>query len=290
MLKTTKHFTEIMFVQTVIASILSAAFAFVTTDNAGLVPFDRFFVIVFENKDYRDVMADNYFGTVLPQKGRLLTNYEALAHPSQANYIGMISGSTHGVKTDSTTDIDGDTIVDKLEEQGLTWTTYQEDYAGNCDKSSSMSGGLYKRKHNPFISFTSISRDEKRCSNIVNSERLYDDIKSNSVPEYVFYTPNMDHDGHDTDLHTSSTWLEGFLEPLFKEPAFANTLFLVTFDETESYMGRNIIYSVLLGNPVAAGSTDNTHYTHYSHIATLTKYWGIGSLKYDSKAAPFSLK
>ena len=54
-------------------------------------PFDRFFVIVLENTYFKDAMNDFYMGKNLTQQGRLLTNYEAIMHPSQPNYIAMVS-------------------------------------------------------------------------------------------------------------------------------------------------------------------------------------------------------
>lgn len=49
----------------------------------------------------------------------------------------------------------------------------------------------YARKHNPFISFKNIQSSKSRCAKIVNSKQLDKDIKNNSVPQFVFYTPNV---------------------------------------------------------------------------------------------------
>jgi hypothetical protein len=76
-----------------------------------------------------------------------------------------------------------------LEKKDISWKSYQEDYPGGCNKE--MDIGLYARKHNPFMSFTNISKDKKRCAKIVNSKQLDKDIARNSVPQFVFYTPNV---------------------------------------------------------------------------------------------------
>jgi hypothetical protein len=56
---------------------------------------------------------------------------------------------------------------------------------------------------------------------------LYQQIMFNNV---VFYTPNMNNNGHDTTISYTSNWLEGFLEPLLTEPIFKNTIFLVYYN------------------------------------------------------------
>nr|KAJ3399268.1 hypothetical protein HK105_004946 [Polyrhizophydium stewartii] len=217
----------------------------------------------------------------------------ALTHPSQPNYIGMISGSTKGVILDLDGNIDRRNVVDLLEAKGITWASYQENYPGGCFTDSKSSDGLYRRKHNPFISFTNIAKNPKRCENIVNAEELEADIKANTVPQFVFYTPNMNNDGHDTDAATASRWLFGFLEPKLKDPVFKNTVFYITFDENEwllPWFNDNKIYSLFVGGPIAPGTTDNTKYDHYSILATLQARWGLGNLgQGDVGATPFNI-
>lgn len=54
----------------------------------------------------------------------------------------------------------------------------------------------YARKHNPFISFKNIQKDKKRCANIVSAKQLDKDIDDDSVPQYVFYTPDVSNKHH----------------------------------------------------------------------------------------------
>ncbi|KAK6097042.1 hypothetical protein MT418_002683 [Batrachochytrium dendrobatidis] len=241
--------------------------------------FDRFGVIVLENQDFDAAMEDPYMGTELRKKGMLLTNYHALTHPSQPNYLAMISGSTSGVFMDFPANINRKTIVDLMEAKNVSWKTYQEDYPGNCYTGTSQ--GLYYRKHNPFITFTTISKNPARCAKIVNSNQLLTDIKAEQVPQYFFYTPNINNDGHNTDITTASNWLKNFLEPLLANPYFDRTVFLVTFDENDwllPWFDNNQIYSLLVGKPVKPNTSDNTEYNHYSQMTTVQARWDLGSL------------
>jgi hypothetical protein len=96
-----------------------------------------------------------------------LTDYHAITHPSQPNYIAAAGASTHGVLTDNFNRIDASSksIVDLLEAGGVSWSVYQEDmpYSGfEGDYVNQQNGAnAYVRKHkygiprasNPVLSF-----------------------------------------------------------------------------------------------------------------------------------------
>ncbi|KAF7727958.1 hypothetical protein EC973_006846 [Apophysomyces ossiformis] len=255
--------------------------------------FDRIVVVVFENQNYEDAAKDPYFSTLAERhNGLALTNYQALAHPSQPNYIGMVSGSHKGTVLDFDSNIDRKSVVDQLDSKGISWKAYQEGYQGDCNKVTS--NGQYRRKHNPFISFTNIANNATRCANIVPATELDKDIENNAVPQYVYYTPDMQNDGHDTSLKYSSDWLKSWLEPRMKNPAFSdNTLIVLTWDEQKDYVDvHNHVLTVLLGPAVQrSAKTDGVRYDHYSILKTVQDNWNLGNLgENDVSATPFILK
>ncbi|KAJ2955915.1 hypothetical protein NQZ79_g8154 [Umbelopsis isabellina] len=248
--------------------------------------FDHFMVVLLENENYDDVVADPYLGNLAKaHKGNLLTDYYALTHPSQPNYIGIIGGSLFGFDDDDPKDIDEKSIVDILEPKGLTWREYAEDYTpgpgGACNTSTSLGDGIYMRKHNPFISYTTVANNITRCQNVVPATQLYKDIADGNLPQFSFYTPNMNNDGHDTNLTTASKWVQSFVEPLMNEPKFLqNTAVLLTWDEARVYTIPNQVWSVLIGDAVkpSANNSDNTRYDHYSILATIEANWDLDNL------------
>ena len=184
-------------------------------------------------------MSDPYF-LKIAKEGRLLTNYHGNIHPSQPNYLAMIAGDHFNVTTDDDVVFNNTaTIVDLFEKENITWGSYQEDYPKDqgCFTNSTAGGeGKYVRKHNPFMSFSSITNDPKRCARVFNSDQLYEDIEKKQLPKYVFYTPNLMDDGHDSNRKGDnftypSSWFEKFFEPLRKNPYMNGTTFLITFDE-----------------------------------------------------------
>jgi hypothetical protein len=253
-------------------------FFFLATQSLSLVPgkyFDRVFLIIFENQGYSDVVKNADFKN-FANNGLLLTQFYARTHPSQPNYITILAGETMGVADDNVHDIDATNIVDLLEAKGVSWKSYNEDYPGNCYTGSKT--GKYARKHTPFISFLNIQNDEARCSKIVQSSELDSDLNNDSLPQYMFYTPNLNNDGHDTDLPTAGRFLSSFFsERLSKFPS--NTLFIVTWDEGEGAdKTSNHIYTALAGSMIPAGTTDSTKYEMASFTRLVEENWSLGSL------------
>ena len=160
--------------------------------------FEHIFVIVLEKNDYAAVQKDAYFAQ-LAARGQLLTNYWALTHPSQPNYIAMIFGDVMSVTNSANYDIAGRNLVEQLEAHELSWKTYQENYPGNCcTKSFEGPEMLYGRKHNPFISADSVRTNPQRCARIVDAAALDADIAADALPNFSFYAPNKWHNAHNS--------------------------------------------------------------------------------------------
>ncbi|KAI9348100.1 phosphoesterase [Obelidium mucronatum] len=242
-------------------------------------------IIVLENADKAAVLADPYFGTTLKNKGYFMNNFFGVSHPSQPNYIAMVAGSYYTCTSDSNCNLAKKNVADLLEAKGLTWKAYNEGIPSVCYTGTS--SGKYYRKHNPLISFTNISGNSTRCARIVSSTQLATDEAAGTLPNYMFYTPDQNNDGHDTTIAYASNWLKGFLEPKLTKAVYANTLFHVVFDESKTSSPNNI-YSLFIGKGMqGAGLVDNTLYNHYSALRTIENIFGLGNMgQNDATATP----
>ncbi|KAK4140802.1 phosphoesterase family-domain-containing protein [Dichotomopilus funicola] len=268
----------------------------------GVVPgkvFDRFITIWLENRDYADVSIDNSIAD-LKRHGILLTRYYAQTHPSQPNYLAAIAGEYFGLNHDDWVRLPENvtTLVDLLEDKGISWAGFFEDipspgYMGNhSDGSTGTDGWDYVRKHNPFVTYDSITNNGERLLRLDSFNVFQRAFAAKEVPQYVFMTPNMMNDGHNTTLDFATKWSHKFLQPLLADKAFdERTLIALTYDESESYDKPNHIVTLLLGSaipPALKGTKDNTLYTHYSMLSTLQANWGLHNLgRYDVGANVF---
>lgn len=244
----------------------------------------------------------------LRKKGITLSNFYATTHPSMPNYMASIAGDYFGMDDDT----DGliapanvATVIDLLESKNISWAHYEEDmpYTGfTGDEFHGKKGkDMYVRKHNPAVLHKSVTESPHRLAQVKNlsmtdthRSEFHKDLKANTLPQWMFITPNMTSDGHDSDMQTAGKWTRNFLEPLLTNPNFTkNTLILVTFDETDAYEIKNQVLAVLVGDAIPSelvGTTDSNFYNHYSEIATVSANWDLPTLgRWDVGANVFGL-
>lgn len=132
-----------------------------------------------------------------------------------------------------------------------------------------------------------------RLWSVGSFDAFTDDLAAAEVPQFVFMSPNMLNDGHNTTLTYATSWAHTFLKPLLADGAFADgrTLIHLTYDESEDYKQPNKIASLLLGNAVPKalrGTEDDTFYSHYSILSSVELNWGLPNLgRYDVGANVF---
>ncbi len=246
--------------------------------------FERVVVVVFENTNLSRALKLPFFSE-LAKQGTLFTNFRAATHPSQGNYIAMTSGSMNGVRGNARKNLDVPHIADLLEGKGLTWKVYVGDYPGNCF--TGMSHKRYARRHNPFISYISIQKNPKRCDRIVNSKEFLEDAERGLLPNYSFYIPNLNDDGHDTGAAFADRWYKKKIQDFLADTKLmTGTLLITTFDENGGKSG-NLVYTSFNGPMVNANLILSKALNFYSLLNLFEDNWSLGSLgKQDETATP----
>ncbi|KAN0073780.1 Phosphoesterase family domain containing protein [Tylopilus felleus] len=262
-----------------------------TITNTPNVPgkvFDRFIQIWLENVDFATALASPAFEKLTTQ-GILLTSYYSVTHPSEPNYIASVGGDFFGLASDDLTYIPNNvsTIVDLLELRGISWASYQENMPTDGFQGYSFTNPdgytYYMRKHNPLVIYDSVGMNATRAARIRNFNDFAVDVNNNSLSQWIFVTPNMRDDGHDTSVSYAGDWLDYWLVPLLQDPNFntPNTLIFLTFDENEDYSVNNNVFGLLLGGVIPQNlrnTKDDTFYTHYSILSTVQNNWSLDNL------------
>lgn len=269
--------------------------------------FDRVLIIVLENVDYERAIQNKDL-TALAAQGASFTNFHALFHPSYPNYLAMIAGTDFGLhrrgsffgdrQVNFPNDAAHPTIADRLVAAGLDFKQYAEELpAGPCPwnvygQHVANKRGNYTRRHVPFLSFREVQ--EKWCDRVirVDSSRadnfFVQDAKKGLVA-YSLYTPNMNHNGHDTTVDVAAAWLQKFLDESFPEKLRTGTLIVVTFDESGGNED-NRIFTLFLGDMVKDAAHQDPkalakRYDHYSVLRTIEDNFGLPPLTANDRAA-----
>ena len=255
-------------------------------------PIQHVVVVWLENHEATSVTVGSMpYLFALGQQYGTATQFYAIRHPSLPNYLAFWSGSTQGVTDDGTYNLSGASISNQMDAAGKSWRTYAQNYpAGGCNKNSGYSGGVdgwgvagsYARKHNPAMSFTYVSGDSVRCSNIQPLNAF------NPLVNYAFVVPNLCNDAHDCSLGQADSFLRAFLPQVFNSSDWAHTLLVVSFDEgTSSTNGGGRIYTMVARQGLS-GFTSATQHNHYGLLRTIENVFGLPCLGASCSAAPLT--
>jgi len=249
--------------------------------SAGLPTFKHVYVLVLENKSLDSVIGNPqapYLNGLATRYG-LATNYGAVAHPSEPNYLALFGGSTHGVTDDRTHNLDGPSIATELEASGRSWRVVEQNVPPGCFTGSSASGGedgpgTYARKHNPAISFNQIQGSPGRCANIVD----FSHFRPNAA-DYQFIAPNLCNDMHNCSVGQGDAFVRGFLGKLLASPTWgSDDVLFITFDEGSHSDSQNLVPLIVVSDKVRSGVRSATAHTHYSLLRTIEDSWGLPCL------------
>ena len=221
------------------------------------------------------------------------------------------------------------TIASQLQGAGLTWRDYNEGMGadpvreppecghpgiGTIDNTQrATSIDEYATRHDPFVYFHSIIDDTVLCdSHVVSLDPLSRDLGSaSSTPNYVFITPDLCDDGHDSPckngqqggLAQADEFLRTWVLRITNSPAFLeqNGLLMIVFDEaatseTSSCCGEiagpggappgilgpggGDTGAVLLSPCIAPGTVSETPYNHYAMLRSVEDIFGVPHIGY----------
>ena len=248
------------------------------------------FTIVMENKDEGEIIGNPQAPYIngMAKSGALAAGYhDSYVHPSEPNYIWMVAGENFGILNDSDPNAGNviqsqSHIADQIERAGLTWKTYQQSMGAPCGLSSH---GTYAVKHNPFAFFADIDgwdgkafQPGTRCvDHVVDYSQLDADLASGALPDYVFITPDLQHDMHDGSIAQGDAWLASEVPKILASPRFQNGGALFLLWDEGSNNGDNPPFIVMSPN-AKPGFVSQTSYDTSSYLKTVQAMLGVEAL------------
>lgn len=292
--------------------------------------YDHVVIVILENQNYTDIIGNTtdapYINNTLLPTASLLSNYFALDHPSEPNYLALISGSEQGEGGDSDPNIGppdnlalktGTNLVDRMEAASVAWKAYMEampvDWYTKSGRTMGDTGGAdfsgnqqYQEHHNPFVYFQNNNdlRTNTRLTKIVPYTQLATDLAvsgGTGLPKFSWITPEIDHDMHDpingttNAIRSGDNWLSTAIPAILTSDAFTKQkgLLLLVWDEDNGL--ANKVACIAAGYNVKQSFTSSNKYDHYSLLRTvetalghLTPMQTDGTKNSDLTAAIFS--
>ncbi|MEO7317737.1 MAG: alkaline phosphatase family protein, partial [Chthoniobacteraceae bacterium] len=244
----------------------SFVLAFLTLASIGHASphrYDHVVIVIEENTDYAQVLGnrvDAPFINELADGGVNFTEFYAITHPSQPNYIHLFSGDHQSVVDDAkpttypwTTPNLGAALI----AAGATFAGYSEDLPAIGDRDTTgvdvvigtTTYKLYRRKHNPWANWQAAIGDlieQNQLPPETNLRFLDFPTDFSQLPDVSFVVPNEQNDMHDGTIRMGDDWLRANLAAYVKWARTHNSLLIVTFDE-DDFSGPNKIPTVFHG-------------------------------------------
>lgn len=244
-----------------------------------------------ENLGYGPALATPGFAS-LARRYASATNYWAVSHPSLPNYLALTSGSTWGITSDCTgCYVTATNLGVQLSAADVSWGAYFEGVLSSCYLDP-YSAADYAGKHNPFRYYTDIRGSRALCDHLRPFTQLTHALADPQavIPQFVWVTPNLCHDGHDCVPQVAAGWLQGFVASVVRTSAWRHGgVLFVTWDESESGgpLGGQVL-TLVIAPTIAPGREIGIYYTHYSLLATIEDAFDLPLLRQARTATPMA--
>ncbi|MGA2618387.1 MAG: alkaline phosphatase family protein [Thermoguttaceae bacterium] len=250
---------------------------------------DHVVIVIDENHAYNEIIGSSaapYINSLAADaKGAVFTQYFALEHPSQPNYIELFSGSNQGVTDDSVPSgapFSTANLGSELLSQGKTFVGYSEDLpsVGFTGATS----GDYARKHCPWVNWQGTGTNQIPA--VDNQPLTAFPSDFSQLPTLSFVIPNLNDDMHDGTIQEGDSWLQQHLDGYVQWAKTHNSLLIFTFDE-DDYTQNNQICTLFVGAMVQHGQYGE-YLTHYNTLRTLEDMYGLPYAGQSATAAAIS--
>ncbi len=234
--------------------------------------FDHIVVVMEESHSFNQIVGDTtdapYINNTLIGGGALLSNYFAISHPSEPNYLAIYAGSDFGITDDNFHSSPDPTLDTVLASGGKSFTGFVE----NPDA---------KQAHNPWEFFPEGTGAESDFSNFPTTTAGF-----SSLPTVSFVIPNLQDDMHDGTIQQGDTWLQQNINAYAQWAVTHNSLLVVVWDEDDGTQ-HNQVPAIFYGANVNPG-VYGTLYNHYDTLSTLVAGYGLTGPRNAAAAAPIT--
>jgi phospholipase C len=245
--------------------------------------------IWFENHSYGAIVGSSQAPfmnrRLIPACG-LATNYHSLAHPSLPNYIAATSGLSLGalgpLRDDCNATGDCHTSAASIFAQAPSWGAYEESMRRPC---THWFTGLYAASHNPAVYYQNLPDCR---TNDVNLKELWPALDGDTLPAFIFITPNMCESMHNCGVSAGDAWLGHVVKRLTASAAYqrGTMAVFVTFDESNPDDSNDQVATFVISPSTPPHTRSGKWFDHYSLLRTTEEMLGIDHLLGEARRAP----
>ncbi|HEX4687937.1 MAG TPA: alkaline phosphatase family protein [Nocardioides sp.] len=236
-------------------------------------------VVIEENHSFDQMRSGMPYLAGLSERYGYATQWHAITHPSEPNYLAIAGGSTFGI-TDDEPPADNapevgqaPSVFSEALNAGKTAATYADAMPTPCALADAYP---YAVRHNPWTYFA--SQRAACAAHDRAAESFVDAASNNRLPDVGFLIPDMLHDAHDGSLAAADAWLRTQLTPVLASTDFTSgrLVVVVTADEDDRHSDNRVLTSVL--TPRVNHEVVDAPLTHYSLSRFIAQVLGVAPL------------
>jgi phospholipase C len=239
-----------------------------------------------------------YDGSDLPLYYNLATDYvlaqrffSSVWGPSTKNHMFSVAAQTGG--TLPANGYEFATIFDRLEEAGVSWKFYVQNYEPSINfrnKGVGMDPKESQMIWDPLASFARFLDDPALSSRIVDLQQYYTDLQNDQLPAVAYLVPSGLSEHPPGDITVGQTFGVGTVTSLMRSSAWKTSVEVITWDDWGGWYdhvvppqvdadGYGFRVPALIISPYAkSGTIDNTTYDFTSVLRLIEDNWGLAPL------------
>ena len=208
---------------------------------------------------------------------------------SVANHMFWLTGTGggHGGRIPEEGFGDLRTIFDRLEERGVSWKFYVQDYDarrtiaadGRADRST-------QAVRVPLLNFPRVVRDRELFSRVVDLGEYYEDLERGTLPSVAYIAPAGGSEHPPGGVAPGQALVRTLVNALARSEAWRSSAFMWTYDEWGGWFdhvrpprGRGFRVPAILVSPYARrGLVDSTPLDHTSILRFIEDNWRLAPL------------
>lgn len=185
------------------------------------------------------------------------------------------------------------TIFDRLEEAGISWKFYVQNYEPNL---TYRTVNQYPGNRGsqiiwaPLLTMDRFIDNPELNSHIVDIDQYYKDVENNTLPAVAFMVPSGPSEHPPSNIQSGQRFVRSLIQPLMRSASWDSSMFLVVYDDWGGWydhvpppqvdtMGYGFrVPGFIVGPYVKQGVVDHTVLDFTSILKFVEDNWGIAPL------------